>query len=183
MGYTTYFSGHIEIEPRLNIHEIAYLNDFAGSRRMKRTAGPYYAHPGNDFGQGSREDEILEYNQPDDEQPGLWCQWVPTEDGTALVWDDGEKFYDSAEWMRYLIEHFLKPDARAKTEHKPLFKSEVDRFEHFTFDHICNGTIYAEGEDSSDRWKLVVTDNEVKTYDGHVIYEDEIEAQKAKESV
>lgn len=181
MGYTTYFQGSVKIEPPLNEHEVAYLKDFAGSRRMKRTAGPYFADPGGDFGQGSREDEVLEYNQPDDEQPGLWCQWIPSDDGTELMWDRAEKFYNSAEWMTYLIQHFLKPDARAKTEHQPLFKSEAGRFKYFTFDHVCNGTIYAQGEQSDDLWKIVVTDNEVKVYDGYVIYEDEIAAQKAKE--
>jgi len=27
-------------------------------------------------------------------QPGLWCQWIPSDDGTAIEWDGGEKFYE-----------------------------------------------------------------------------------------
>ena len=41
-------------------------------------------------------------------QPGLWCQWVPNASGTAIVWDEGEKFYYYIEWIKYLIEHFLR---------------------------------------------------------------------------
>lgn len=40
-------------------------------------------------------------------QPGLWCQWIPTEDGTELVWDQGEKFYHYVDWLKYLQKHIL----------------------------------------------------------------------------
>ena len=39
-------------------------------------------------------------NTPPFGQPGLWCQWVPTDDGHALVWNGHEKFYRSSGWMR-----------------------------------------------------------------------------------
>ena len=42
-------------------------------------------------------------------QPGLWCQWVPSEDGSAIEWDQGEKFYYYFAWLRYLIQNFLAP--------------------------------------------------------------------------
>src|SRR6478735_9098142 len=113
MGYTTEFSGQISVEPPLNAEEIAYLKRFAASRRMKRTQGPYHATDDGNFGQDDREG-VLDYNEPPSGQPGLWCQWVPTDDGTAIEWDGGEKFYNSVEWMRYIIDHFLKPGAIAK---------------------------------------------------------------------
>jgi hypothetical protein len=152
MGYTTTFSGRIEVHPPLNSTEIEYLNRFASTRRMDRTKGPYYANHGSDgFGQ-DRELDIIEYNRSPEGQPGLWCGWVPTNDGTAIVWNKQEKFYDSQEWMKYLIEHFLKPGGHAQG--KPEFSS-------FTFDHVCNGVIYAQGEEIGDSWSLVVRNNKV----------------------
>lgn len=36
MGYTTYFEGHLTIEPPLNPKHEEYINAFSGTRRMKR---------------------------------------------------------------------------------------------------------------------------------------------------
>lgn len=149
MGYTTEFEGRIEITPPLNAEEIEYLKKFNQSRRMHRTNGPYFAEPGDDFGQDHLPD-IVNYNRPDPSQPGLWCGWEPTEDGTAIVWDGGEKFYHSVEWMQYLIEHFLKPACLAKL---PLPFLQAN--------HVLNGRIDAQGEEDGDRWTLVVQDNKV----------------------
>src|SRR5690242_19132511 len=112
MGYTTDFSGYVTVTPPLNAAEIGYLNRFNRSRRMDRKRGPYYAQPGDNFGQDNTSD-VRNYNSPPSGQPGLWCQWVPNEEGDAIAWDGGEKFYDSPEWMQYLIDHFLKPGAVA----------------------------------------------------------------------
>lgn len=82
----------------------------------------------------------------------MWVQWIPTEGGTALEWDGGEKFYSSAEWMEYIIDQFLKPNCIAKGD-LPFLQAN----------HVCNGAIKAQGEDMDDRWKLIVTDNVVST--------------------
>jgi len=50
-------------------------------------------------GYGSRRDPRI--------QPGLWCQWTATDDGTAIVWDGGEKFYNYIEWLQYLQAQIL----------------------------------------------------------------------------
>lgn len=52
---------------------------------------------------------VLDHNSAPDGQPGLWCGWVPNEDGTAIVWDLGEKFYNYVDWIQYLMDHFLTP--------------------------------------------------------------------------
>lgn len=148
MGYTTDFSGRVEVSPPLNADEINFLTKFARTRRMARTKGPYFVDGTGDYGQ-SRDKDVLDYNRPPEGQPGLWCQWVPTPDGKFIQWDGGEKFYNSAEWMGYLIDHFLKPGAQAAGQLK------------FLKPHTLNGEIEAQGEDLSDRWKLVVTDNKV----------------------
>jgi hypothetical protein len=153
MGYTTDFSGSIAIEPPLNQQEIDYLNKFSGTRRMSCEQGPYYVGRGGFAGQDHGPD-VRDYNRPPVGQPGLWCQWVPTADGSAIEWNGGEKFYDSEEWMAYLIGHFLKPGAAASAELSFLQAN-----------HTLNGTIKAQGEDMDDRWKLVVKDNVVSRID------------------
>lgn len=182
MGYTTDFDGQITIASRstltkeqiadlfgagvhggtgLNPHEIAYLKRFAATRRMKRKLGPYYC--GSGFAGQDNGPDIIDYNDSPHRQPNLWCQWVPNEDGTALVWDQGEKFYDAELWMAYLIDTFLRPGARLQEELKNPISGRwyAPEFQHFTFDHSLNGTVWAQGEDFNDRWKLVVENNDV----------------------
>jgi hypothetical protein len=82
--------------------------------------------------------------------PGYYCQWEPTEDGTGIKWDENEKFYDSVPWMAYIIDTFLAPAG-----------------------HVVNGTIDAQGEDSEDRWRLVVRDNVVSKQTPRLVWPDE----------
>lgn len=157
MGYTTYFDGQIEITPALSPEIVEYINKFSKTRRMKRDVDilkKLYKGDGGYFGEygaegeyfvggeglmGQTSDEsILEYNDPPSTQPGLWCQWVITEDGKYIEWDGGEKFYESAEWMEYIIENFIGSE------------------------YSCNGEITAQGEDNDDHWRLVVNDNFVE---------------------
>lgn len=118
MGYNTDFSGRVAIEPPLDQVQVLFLRDFA-----------------------SHDHRETEY----EDTPGFYCQWVPTKDGAALEWDGSEKFYDSVEWMRYLIDNFV-----AGGVHK-----------HFTETRKVNGAIMASGDDPDDVWRLIVTDNVV----------------------
>lgn len=158
MGYDTQFEGHVEVSPPLNEHEVEYLNRFASTRRMEHKQGPYAAVRGSD-GLYRDDPDVINYNSPPAGQPGLWCQWVVTDDGKFIEWDEGEKFYNAEEWMVYIIGHFLMPGGLAS-------KSGDPQFEHFTFDHTVNGEIGARGDDFDDIWTLVVTDNVVSTVAG-----------------
>ena len=156
MGYTTDFTGSFKVTPDLTVKHLVYLRTFADTRRMKRNAattatlpdpvrtavdlpvgkeGGYFVGSGNNSGQDQTPD-ILNYNYPPTGQPGLWCQWVPSEDGSQIVWDEGEKFYEYTEWLRYLIEHFLAP-----------------------WGYKLNGTVEWRGEEDDDRGRIVVKDN------------------------
>lgn len=157
MGYTTEFSGRIEITPPLSLDEVSYLKKFAETRRMNRQQGPYYVD-GEGYRGQDRDHGVIDHNSPPAGQPSLWCQWVPTEDGTALEWDGGEKFYGSIEWMVYLIDHFVGPRPRAAYQ-LPFFKG-----------HSLEGTIDAQGEDSSDRWRLIVRDSKVYEQQASVVW-------------
>ena len=153
MGYTTEFYGDFDVTPALNQEEITFLTKFSESRRMARRSGPYTID-GEDirFVSGVGDDDVLNGNEPPPGQPGLWCQWIPNEEGTEISWDEGEKFYEAEKWIKYLIEHFLKPGCIAKTE-LPFLQAN----------HTVSGTIEAKGEEHGDNWNLIVDENEVRT--------------------
>lgn len=165
MGYTTEFEGEVWVEPPLNQTEIDFLNKFSNTRRMNRSAGPYFVHGNGSLGQGDGPDTVFDHNRPPEGQPSLWCQWEPSTNGEFIAWNGAEKFYNSVEWMEYLIDHFLKPGAEAS-------KLGDWQFEKFTFDHVLNGTIDAQGEDPDDRWRLIVKDNVVRTQHAKIVWED-----------
>lgn len=173
MGYTTDFEGRISVYPPLNVFEITYLNKFCDTRRMRTEHGPYWVdQPG--FAGQDKTPEVIDYNSPPEGQPGLWCHWIPTQDGRYIEWDGGEKFYDSLEWMEYIIEHFLKPGAivSTMTNRCPTCgRSDESQFDEFTFDHVLNGMIEAQGEDPDDKWRLYVNDNIVSRKDAKIVWD------------
>lgn len=183
MGYTTTFEGTFTVDPPLNETEVDYLARFAETRRMHRGKGPYYVDGGGVCGQ-DREPDIIDYNQPPPGQPGLWCQWVPTDDGTGIEWDGGEKFYSADLWLIYLINVFLKPVAVALFYRRSVKASLVrigadqrgaaapvlpPEFDAFTFDHMVNGRVEARGESPDDRWTLVAVNNRVTVERGGLV--------------
>src|SRR5947207_635951 len=109
MGYTTDFKGEFSLDRPLSPEHAAYLTRFSETRRMRRNAdmtallpdplreavglpvgvdGAFYIGDKDEAGQ-TRSDDIVDYNNAPNGQPGLWCQWVPNEAGTALEWDEG----------------------------------------------------------------------------------------------
>jgi hypothetical protein len=129
MGYTTTFKGKFNTSRQLTDAEITYLIKFSKTRRMRRNPliaqlmddparvavglpigdeAQYFVGGGGFMGQ-NHDHSILDYNDYPQPQPSLWCHWIPTKDGNAIEWDEGEKFYDYIEWIQYIIDHFLKP--------------------------------------------------------------------------
>jgi len=159
IGYTTDFWGEWTVTPPLPPERVAYLKEFAGTRRVKRDPliaenmydpiravvglpigpdGGYYVGAEGFYGQNT-DVSVIDGNGPPSGQPGLWCQWIPSDDGTVIAWDSGEKFYEYESWIAYLIEHFLKP-----------------------WGHVLNGDIEWQGEDSDDRGVLRITNNVIE---------------------
>jgi hypothetical protein len=152
MGHTTDFIGHIDIEPALNDDEIAYLTAFARSRRCDRPGGPY-AVPGNPYAN----DEGLtteQANHVPGGQPGYWCRWEPCWDGCCLAFNGNEKFYQPVEWLRYLIQHFLKPAAHAAEAGEQWFSG-------FSFDHVLGGMVVGCRRDNKELFAINVSRNRV----------------------
>ncbi len=160
MGYTTEFRGQFQLDRPLAPEHRTYLIMFASTRRMRRSefkvrqledpvreavglpVGPQgcYFVGGGGFAGQDEDASVSDANQPPDDQPGLWCQWVPTEDGAGIEWDGGEKFYSYVEWLEYLIAHFLAP-----------------------WGYRLNGRVRWRGEEFDDIGTIVVEDNEVST--------------------
>lgn len=155
MGYTTEFSGKFELDKPLNEYHLAYLEMFNETRRMKRdvdkldgsiledvglplgTEGEYYVVDDGNFGQ-TRDDSIVDYNYPPRTQPGLWCGWRPNEEGTAIEWDGGEKFYYYIQWIEYIIGNFIS-----------------------RWGYTLNGTVKWTGEDIHDIGIITVENNKI----------------------
>lgn len=177
MGYSTEFYGQFDVTPALSEPQIAYLRAFNETRRMARNPtvaatlpdpkreaaglpigpqGGYFVGASGDFGQDS-DASVLDYNQSPKDQPGLWCQWVPTDDGNHIEWDGGEKFYEYQKWLEYIISNFLKP-----------------------WGCTLNGCVTWEGEDEDDQGALGVVDNTVKIFAERIDYEATVQHKTLK---
>lgn len=143
MGYTTdFFNQKLRLNKQLSVDDKNFLTKLSETRRMARNIegygveGEFFVDGEGMMGQ-DRDNTIIDYNRPPSTQPGLWCQWTPTEDGWGLEWDGGEKFYHYVEWLEYII-NWLKPRG-----------------------YVLNGTVDWQGEDSEDRGTIVVSNNVV----------------------
>lgn len=158
MGYTTNFQGSWTCTPALNPDQVAYLKKFNETRRMKRDPlkavmqedplreavglplgddAEHFVGGGGYRGQGD-DNSVLDHNASPATQPGLWCQWMPSDEGDQIEWDEGEKFYSYIEWIKYMIDHFFTP-----------------------WNILLNGTVKWSGEEDGDLGKIDIKDNEV----------------------
>lgn len=124
MGYSTDLFGRFDLDKELTPELEQELKDFAEER-----------HGGNiDVHDGF---------------PGFWCQWIPTTDRKGIEWDGNEKFYNYIEWLKLIIDRFLKPNG-----------------------YTLNGTVIWQGEDSEDIGKITVVDNVIKVTEGVITFPD-----------
>ena len=160
MGYSTEFQGVFNLDKPLTKEHAEYLRAFNYTRRMKRDSkklraiddpkrkavgllvgreGEFFvgSEADGNFGQ-SNDPSVVDHNYPPTTQPGLWCQWEPTEENDGIQWDGGEKFYEYTDWLKYIVKNFLKP-----------------------WGYVLNGTVRWKGEEFDDIGKLVVKDNVV----------------------
>jgi hypothetical protein len=163
MGYTTTFKGRFQLDKPLRPEHAAYINALAETRRMMRNGSVAANLPdpvrlaadlpigtqgesfvgGSGFAGQDSDASVVNSNQPPSTQPGLWCQWVVTEDGAHIEWDGNEKFYDYTEWLQYICDNFLK-----------------------RWGYALNGQVTWQGESHGDIGTIVVANNEVSALDG-----------------
>ena len=122
MGYTTDFNGHFELDKKLTDAQAEYLRAFAETRHIKRDVKALCAPEpireavclppgveGEYCALGECSDGAVGHSDSPRTPPGLYCQWVPTDDNQGIEWDGGEKFYDYVEWLEYIVKNFLVP--------------------------------------------------------------------------
>lgn len=146
MGYTTDFEGRFLLNKKLDDQTYEFLKKFNQTRRMKRNVSPEYGVEGEFYVDGggfmgqADENNVIDHNTPPRTQPGLWCQWMPSEDKKGIEWDGGEKFYRYIEWLGYLITKILAPKG-----------------------YVLNGRVRWQGADPSDTGVIIIKDNKIRT--------------------
>ena len=48
--------------------------------------------------------DIIDYNQPPPNQPGLWCNFTYNTETRVIEWNGGEKTRDGVEWIKYIAD-------------------------------------------------------------------------------
>lgn len=141
MGYSTDFLGGFSINKPLSPKMKEFLTKFSESRRMKRTQTKEFGIEGEFFvdgGDNTSGSDVIDHNNSASTQPGLYCQWIPNEDGTIIIWDSNEKFYYYNEWLVYLIHKILAPNG-----------------------YILNGEVVWQGQETGDVGTIIVENNKV----------------------
>lgn len=119
MGYTTEFTGQLTIVPAMPLSKVSEYND--------------------------------RFEDHSTLSPGGYNDWelINSMDGksTFLAWNGSEKFYEYVEWLKWVIEHVLKPDG-----------------------HVANGEIKWSGEEPYDLGLISVDDNVVTVKEGTITY-------------
>jgi hypothetical protein len=90
---------------------------------------------------GDEESGVVDQNYPNyspHTQPGLYCQWIPNDEGTTIEWDQGEKFYYYHKWIEYIVSHFIIP-----------------------WGYKLNGKVSFYGEDNFDRGIIEIVNNNI----------------------
>ena len=167
MGYTTSFYGEFTIDKPVDEETYKLLDGLNRTRRMKRsvpllakrlkittaeceklygTDGEFYIDDIENCGQNKTTD-VLDNNRPPCTQPGLWNHWAIGEDRQTLFWDEGEKFYEYIEWIRYLIDTILAPRG-----------------------YVVNGKVSWEGEDKEDTGQICIENNVIKVLESMIFY-------------
>lgn len=121
MGYSTEFVGGLDLNRDLTHKEWMELKRL-GNYDSKHDG--YYA----------------EFMETPDTIPDSYNKWEPSEDGTQIVWNQAEKFYDYIHWLRWIVKHYLKPRGL-----------------------VLNGEIRWQGEDMEDVGVINATDNKITT--------------------
>ncbi|MER7072514.1 hypothetical protein [Terrabacter sp. NPDC000476] len=177
MGFSTRYLGRLDITPRLNDAEIEWLVAYAEvdrrhltdpyevpmNPRALRTEEYRQAQQGASLARGPGRGTWVEGVDPFttltpvDGSPYPHLDWTPCPEGCCLGWDARtEKSRMAEDWLQYLIDQFFRPGAVAGLSGRP-------DFDRFTFDHVLNGTIAAERDDTRELWLIRCVDNEIST--------------------
>jgi hypothetical protein len=151
VGFNTEYLGHLRITPTLNRAEVEWLSGFADWGAL-RDADPFRL-PMNpraalskafaDAGGSISGHRAVPYGVQ---------HWRVCDHGDRIRWVRSEKSNDAVQALRFLVQHYLGPDARAKDSDNPDFAA-------FTFDHRLDGLIVGERDDTDELFLIRVEDS------------------------
>lgn len=120
MSYT--FTGQFWLSSQLYPEEQAYLHAFSTDRHVKRDVtkidpdDPVRLAVGLDMGiegaycvNRNNGASLLDTNNPPAGMPEVYCDFIPNDEGTALIWDETENMRYPYAWLCYLRDHFFIP--------------------------------------------------------------------------
>jgi len=84
MGYSTRFTGRFDFDKPLPLGVIESMRKLQGVDTRDLSGAAY---------------------------PGMFCQWILTNDLMGVKWDGEEKFYQWEEWLNWLVRNFFLPNA------------------------------------------------------------------------
>lgn len=156
MGYKIYFDGAIGLVPTLSIAHRNYLREFSDTYRKtlprcdERLPDTLRNAVGLPFGEDGEYCCLRTshgWAPPPASQPSNHCVWAPGSEGSTLVSaDDPEYSAYAAEWMEYVMEHFITP-----------------------WGYAGNGSVKWQGDDAYDKGVIIVKDNIVSVILGDVV--------------
>lgn len=150
MGYTTDFFGKFNLDKKLTDDQAEYLRLYADTRHYTRKGRPSdlmdklnipFGEDGEFFAEEEEHNPrtkflIINYNEPPGDCPGLWCDWIPSEDNLGIEWNGSEKFYNYVDWLNFILKNFLVP-----------------------WGYNLTGYVRFQGEDESDKGYIRIKNN------------------------
>jgi hypothetical protein len=185
MGYTTDFSGYFTLDAPLTEKQARYINEFSGTRRMKRATGSLENLPPPQYGTRHHEVTRLVETLPDPVREAVGLPVGPEgayfvgnpDDGTILDHNEPPEGQPGL-WCQWIaVEDDDAYYTRIEWDGGEKFYKYVEWLEyiieHFLkpWDRVLNGEVQWFGEDHGDTGIIVVKDNEVTTKIGRVVYE------------
>ncbi len=155
MGYDTEYLGHLTVTPPLNPAEVEWLSGFADWGALP-DGDPFRLpmNPRAELAQACA-DRGGALGQPRMVPTGIQ-DWRVCTHGDRITWQRREKSNDATAVLRFLVEHYLGPGARAKDCGR-------EGFEEFTFDHRLDGVLAACRDDTDELFLIVVEDSVIDT--------------------
>lgn len=193
MGYSTYFTGSLELSRELFAREKDYINNFSRTRRMKRDVDVLmemydgkYGHPtpktntpediygvdGEYFVRDERDKSILDFNMPpgqlsSDDEPDFNKRWDINQERIKYgVCQPGL-------WCQWIIneDNELEWDGGEKFHYYTEWLKYLIRHFFEPWGIKLNGEIEWKGDDPDDIGIIRVKDNVVEEKTGRIVYD------------
>lgn len=168
MAQSCNFEGHLKFDVPLTHEQIAYIQKFTSTRRVKRDEikaaklddplrqaiflpigidGEYYVGTEEDC-EESRDESVTDYDCPPSSQPEVFCMWVISNDGSKLELNGSVDVSGFVEWLWYMIDNFFN-----------------------LWQKTLTGTITWDAENTDDSGYMQVINNDVDVaYNKNLIY-------------